>query len=309
MKEIVDLAIYAKSMKGHGINYEAMPISRLKRETVVKCKELLDTLSDLLIKSDAEKTKGQEADAVFLEEACEKIYELSGQYYELLPQSKYLRYKPSSLDTRESLKSQYTILEDLMNIETASKIILAAQGKSKEMHPLDYCYKALDISLEPLEPLSDEYEMLKKYINQSKNKSYLNTTWKIESIFRLKRKGEDETFKQFLNMDNGFLLYHGTKTCNLIGILSQGLCIAPTNVAITGWAFGKGSYFADMLCKSVSYCSSQYLFMFVCEVALGKMHNLVYANFTLQETPSGYDNVKALGNNSPDLSMMGYRFL
>ena len=38
---------------------------------------------------------------------------------------------------------------------------------------------------------------------------------------------------------------------NFIGILSQGLRIAPPEAPATGYAFGKGVYFADMFGKSV----------------------------------------------------------
>jgi len=41
------------------------------------------------------------------------------------------------------------------------------------------------------------------------------------------------------------LLWHGTRASNLIGILLQGLKIAPPEAPTTGLAFGKGVYLAD----------------------------------------------------------------
>ena len=48
-------------------------------------------------------------------------------------------------------------------------------------------------------------------------------------------------------------LFHGTKNCNMVGILSRGLLIAPKNAPVTGYMFGKGIYFADQSTKSAQY--------------------------------------------------------
>jgi len=43
------------------------------------------------------------------------------------------------------------------------------------------------------------------------------------------------------------LLWHGSRITNFAGILSQGLRIAPPEAPVTGYMFGKGIYFADMV--------------------------------------------------------------
>ena len=72
------------------------------------------------------------------------------------------------------------------------------------------------------------------------------------------------------------LLWHGSRLTNWVGILSQGLRIAPPEAPVTGYMvrtrpsveatsviysthpvtlqFGKGVYFADMCSKSANYC-------------------------------------------------------
>ena len=50
------------------------------------------------------------------------------------------------------------------------------------------------------------------------------------------------------------LLWHGSRLTNFVGILSQGLRIAPPEAPVTGYMFGKGVYFADMSSKSANYC-------------------------------------------------------
>ena len=50
-----------------------------------------------------------------------------------------------------------------------------------------------------------------------------------------------------------FLRQHGSRLTNFVGILSQGLRIAPPEAPVTGYMFGKGVYFADMVSKSANY--------------------------------------------------------
>ena len=55
----------------------------------------------------------------------------------------------------------------------------------------------------------------------------------------------------------------------------QGLRIAPPEAPVTGYMFGKGIYFADMVTKSANYCctsrSNNTGLLLLCEVALGNM--------------------------------------
>ena len=65
------------------------------------------------------------------------------------------------------------------------------------------------------------------------------------------RDGEAAAFK---DVGNRQLLWHGSRLTNWVGILSQGLRIAPPEAPVTGYMFGKGVYFADMVSKSANYC-------------------------------------------------------
>jgi Poly(ADP-ribose) polymerase catalytic domain. len=53
------------------------------------------------------------------------------------------------------------------------------------------------------------------------------------------------------------------------------LRIAPPEAPVTGYMFGKGIYFADMVSKSANYCctspDNSVGLMLLCEVALGNM--------------------------------------
>ena len=72
-------------------------------------------------------------------------------------------------------------------------------------------------------------------------------------VFKLERKGEEETYKPMKELGNRKLLWHGSGMTNFLGILSQGLRIAPPEAPVTGYNFGKGVYFADLASKSAQY--------------------------------------------------------
>ena len=50
----------------------------------------------------------------------------------------------------------------------------------------------------------------------------------IANIFAIERKGEAARISEWNNLQNRMLLFHGSKTSNFLGILSQGLRIAPS---------------------------------------------------------------------------------
>lgn len=72
-------------------------------------------------------------------------------------------------------------------------------------------------------------------------------------------------------------MWHGSGIQNFVGILSQGLRIAPKEAPCSGYNFGKGIYFADCWEKSQAYCRGSN-FMLLCEVYLGEstLHFVVF---------------------------------
>jgi hypothetical protein len=68
------------------------------------------------------------------------------------------------------------------------------------------------------------------------------------------RPNEQSAFNK--KIGNNLLLWHGSRVSNFVGILSQGLRIAPPEAPVSGYLFGKGIYLADMAEKSINYCRS-----------------------------------------------------
>lgn len=140
---------------------------------------------------------------------------------------------------------------------------------------------------------SPEFEHLKAYLVKSAGKThYIN--YKVQDIFRIERRGERDRFNQSaystINNSDRRLLWHGSRSTNYGGILSQGLRIAPPEAPVSGYMyvstlcphrkvfltldrFGKGVYLADISTKSANYCchhsSGGTALLLLCEVELG----------------------------------------
>ena len=101
---------------------------------------------------------------------------------------------------------------------------------------------------------------------------------KVQDIFRIERNGEFDRFSKspYAKLTSGDrrLLWHGSRSTNFGGILSQGLRIAPPEAPVSGYMFGKGVYLADISSKSANYCvpsaSGNVGLLLLCEAELGK---------------------------------------
>lgn len=112
--------------------------------------------------------------------------------------------------------------------------------------------------------------MIQNYVDNTHGSTHSTYNLKIVEIFKIKRKGEKDKFQ---DVGNRMLLWHGSRLTNFVGIISQGLRIAPPEAPCTGYMFGKGVYFADSVSKSANYCCTSHSnpvgLILLCDVALG----------------------------------------
>lgn len=80
--------------------------------------------------------------------------------------------------------------------------------------------------------------------------------------------------------------------------------IAPPEAPSTGYLFGKGVYFADLIGKSASYAcpdlSNGVGCYLLCEIALGEENGEKNSNYDAAKLPNGKHSTKALGRVYPD---------
>ncbi|GAY40966.1 hypothetical protein CUMW_055830 [Citrus unshiu] len=203
----------------------------------------------------------------------------------------------------EELSGEFYTVEALGEIEVATKLL--EDDTEIQADPLYSHYQRLHCQLTPLEVDSLEFSLIANYLLNTHAKTHSAYSVDIVQIFRVEREGETERFrKQFSNSKNRMLLWHGSRLTNWTGILSQGLRIAPPEAPATGYMFGKGVYFADMFSKSANYCyaspSATAGVLLLCEVALGDMSELLYANYDADKLPDGKLSTKGVGQTAPD---------
>ena len=109
--------------------------------------------------------------------------------------------------------------------------------------------------MDTLDHKSDEFKRILQYVANTHASTHSNYKLIVEDVFKVRRDGEDKQYQAFKKLHNRKLLWHGSRLTNFAGILSQGLRIAPPEAPCTGYMFGKGVYFADMVSKSANYCN------------------------------------------------------
>jgi len=241
-----------------------------------------------------EKKPPNEIDYTKIVDLAESISELTNNFYEIIPHSNFSYTKIIPFKTIHDVKEKVAMLLDLTDVCFARKLLMAATYNIKDICPLDYCFNALQVLLEPLDKESGEFQALVQYAKTTGGRI------QVKRIYRIQRKGEADRFSQWNSLTNHLLLWHGSGIYNFLGILSEGLRIAPPTAPVSGYAYGKGVYFSDMLSKSLAYCRNSGL-LILSEVALGQIHQVKEPTY-FEAPPAGFHSVQALGSLGPDFS-------
>ena len=111
--------------------------------------------------------------------------------------------------------------------------------KIETINLADRQYEGLGMTeMTPLDMAGSEFNEIKSYLIGSAGSSH-GLKYKVQDIFRIERRGENERF----TTSNGYkvknsdrrLLWHGSRCTNFGGILSQGLRIAPPEAPVSGY--------------------------------------------------------------------------
>ncbi|KAI1901239.1 hypothetical protein AGOR_G00032250 [Albula goreensis] len=238
-------------------------------------------------------------DCVKRKSSSKELLEACNQFYTRIPHDFGLR-TPPIIRTEEDLKQKIALLEALSDIQIAVK--MAQSDTDSVEHPLDRQYRSLHCQLQPLPHDCHEYKVIEQYLQSTHAPTHSDYTMTILDIFTVDRDGERESFHTHLS--NRTLLWHGSRLSNWVGILSQGLRVAPPEAPVTGYMFGKGIYFADMSSKSANYCFANQKkntgLLLLSEVALGNSNELLAADYDADKLPAGKHSTKGLGQTGPE---------
>lgn len=285
MRLIFDVAEMKKVMLEFEIDMDKMPLGKLSKKQIEKAYAVLTELQEILKKSSIDRTT---------------LIDASNRFYTLIPHNFGIS-GPKVLETSEEIKNKCDMLDALLEMEVAYNL-LCDKTDEKE-NPLDSHYKQLKTDINVLTKTSEEFKMIEKYVKNTHAATHMQYTLEIDEVFVIKRHGEEQRFKPFKKLPNRKLLWHGSRTTNYAGILSQGLRIAPPEAPVTGYMFGKGIYFADMVSKSANYCCTHSQnptgLLLLCEVALGNMYEKYQAEY-IEKLPKGKHSTVGRGETHPD---------
>jgi poly [ADP-ribose] polymerase len=234
------------------------------------------------------------------------LIDLSNQFYSAIPQQIAHRPKPSAgkkaldewlgtmvLNDEKRLDEK----EDLLGLLSDVQGMVGGFASSD----IEKKYTEIGCEYEYLPDTDDRHKRIFKYMNESRSKHH---DWKvsIQNIWTLSIKGQRQKHLDAMKgIGNVQPLFHGSGPQNILGICKHGLLMRPPGVYVTGSMFGNGLYFADQSSKSEQYAFGRYgggsgkgesYFMFVADVALGKIKKYQNSQSSLTKAPPGYDSVQ-----------------
>ncbi|KAJ3087259.1 hypothetical protein HK102_011472 [Quaeritorhiza haematococci] len=296
-----------------------LPLGNLPRGVVEDAYKILCKIRDVIKEMNALQN-GQRPNVKELKLKRYELVDLSNQYFQkvpTVPKQKRWFYNADNDETLTKVAGLQPILtldqlnEHMMNIQSlryvdsGAHMMMAAYYHAQTGNPLDYIYRALSCRLDPiLDTSSSEFQTINNYM---KSTAKGHEEYEIINLFRAERKGELERFLESGcdELHNRRLLWHGSRLSNFLGILSQGLRVAPIEAPVSGYMFGKGVYFADMFAKSINYATSDfgnrtdsYACLLLCEVALGDMYEQENAEY-MERAPNNCHSTKGLGLQGP----------
>ncbi|XP_029084533.1 poly [ADP-ribose] polymerase 1 isoform X1 [Monodon monoceros] len=287
IKMIFDVESMKKAMVEYEIDLQKMPLGKLSKRQIQAAYSILSEVQQALSQGSSDS----------------QILDLSNRFYTLIPHDFGMK-KPPLLSNSDSVQAKVEMLDNLLDIEVAYSLLRGGSDDSSK-DPIDVNYEKLRTDIMVVDKDSEEAEIIRKYVKNTHATTHNAYDLEVVDIFKIEREGESQRYKPFKQLHNRRLLWHGSRTTNFAGILSQGLRIAPPEAPVTGYMFGKGIYFADMVSKSANYCHTSQGdpigLILLGEVALGNMYELKHASH-ISKLPKGKHSVKGLGKTTPDPS-------
>jgi len=284
IKQVIDENIHnvssLTSLKLTSNGFET-PLGPVTKEHVQKAREPLEILKNLLVDDK-------------LNPELTSVKENNNKYFSLIPHP--FGHKITRDDWILSVEKLSDEFEMLDNLESAVSMGAALNNSAQQKSAL-----GTDIDL-----LEDKYELdrIENYINNSKASNHRNLdVWKynVKNIFKMQIPSERQKFekvsKKYGNVKE---LFHGSRNCNILSIIKNGLIIPPCNAAgVTGRLFGNAIYGANNSSKSLNYSTGWWAksknrhnnaFLFLVMFAMGKEY---VTKTQVSKPPSGYDSVWA----------------
>jgi poly [ADP-ribose] polymerase len=282
MRLVWDFEKMARTMKELNFDPDQCPLGKLSTVQIQKGYSILKRIQHVLETSNRES----------------QVIELSNQFYSNIPQSFGMK-KPPTINHLLKVKEKLTLLENLQEMEIANSLSIRCLKLLESNHPLDVYYSQLKCNIKPAHP--EITAKVAAWVRETTAESH-KMILTVLDVFQVERLEENARFWPFSKLDNRKILWHGSRITNFVGILSNGLKIAPKQAPSSGYMFGKGIYLADICSKAARYCHASSEcpegLLMICEVALGRSHSMLRAR-GFKRPPQNFHSVMGVGKNAP----------
>ena len=162
--------------------------------------------------------------------------DLSTRFYSTIPHVIKKSQQHPVLCTLEQLKQKSSLLQSLEQIVVAATVLKnhRASQSLTQSH-----YLSLSCNITALAQDDQESVLMQKFFESTKGDKSFNNL-RVQQVFSIDRQGEAERFDvRWKGSKNRMFLWHGSRLANFVGLLSQGLRIAPPEAPASGYLFGK----------------------------------------------------------------------
>uniref|UniRef100_A0A8C1I5X5 Poly [ADP-ribose] polymerase n=1 Tax=Cyprinus carpio TaxID=7962 RepID=A0A8C1I5X5_CYPCA len=235
IRMIFDVESMKKAMVEFEIDLQKMPLGKLSKRQIQSAYSLLSEVQQAVADSSAEA----------------QILDLSNRFYTLIPHDFGMK-KPPLLNNSDYIQQKVQMLDNLLDIEVAYSLLRGGVEDNKK-DPIDINYEKLKTKIEVVDQSSSEAQLIIQYVKNTHAATHNTYTLDVEEIFKIEREGESQRFRPFKELHNRQLLWHGSRTTNYAGILSQGLRIAPPEAPVVSFCtfIAIGSFYLRKKKKSM----------------------------------------------------------
>lgn len=255
------------------------PLGKLSTNQVGKGIEVLGRIEELL-------DKGVSGYA---------LERLTDEFYSIIPVS-----FGSRVDYQKFLIDDYSKLNEKKDLLGVMSSVVQVQDSLEKT--LEDKYKALNIKLKALSNRTKEYKRVVDKIKGS-HSSHHRFSAEIKEIYQIENMVGHDKFNP-LKVET-MELFHGTRNENILSIFQNSLKIKPKSAVHSGSMYGAGIYSASESSKSMNYSwgfgsagGKDEYYMFICEVATGKIKDYDTPQPQLTSAPRGYNSVRGVKGKS-----------
>lgn len=262
MSLIFDTKHIEQMMLSCDVDLKQMPLGKIDSNQIYAAMRVLEAIANMITNNG---THG-------------RLIHASNEFYTLIPHGFSVK-RPPIIDSIDMVKAKNEMLESLLNMSAIYGFLEGENGE--KINPMDSCFQKLKTKIIPIDKTAIEFKEISEIVRNTHGATHNLYTLEVVDVFKLKRSREDVRSRAYKQLENHQMLWHGSRVTNFVSILSKGLRIAPKEAPTTGFMFGKGIYFADIVSKSANYCYPTYGdnvgLLLLCDVALGKTQHKGYA--------------------------------